>query len=93
MKTFTKDKLNVKVMDTRAEMGKVAAEDIYNRIKVLLDEKQEINMIFAAAPSQNDVLEALIGYEDIEWNRINAFHTAPATISAKIRFLQKLQLS
>jgi glucosamine-6-phosphate deaminase len=31
-------------------------------------------MIFAAAPSQNDVLSSLIKYDDIEWNRINAFH-------------------
>ncbi len=74
MKTLKKDKLNVKIMPTRDEMGKVAAQDIYNRIKLLLSEKPEINMIFAAAPSQNDVLEALIAYSDIEWNRINAYH-------------------
>ena len=74
MKTFNKDKLKVKIMENRTEMGKVAAEDIYNTIKHLLSEKQEINMIFAAAPSQNDVLESLISYSDIEWGRINAFH-------------------
>ena len=74
MKTFNKDKLKVKIMENRTEMGKVAAEDIYNTIKHLLSEKQEINMIFAAAPSQNDVLESLIAYSDIEWGRINAFH-------------------
>ena len=74
MKTFIKDKLNVKIMENRTEMGKVAAEDIYNRIKLLLSEKQEINMIFAAAPSQNDVLQSLISYDDIQWERINAFH-------------------
>lgn len=74
MKTFNKDKLKVKIMENRTEMGKVAAQDIYNTIKHLLSEKQEINMIFAAAPSQNDVLESLIAYSDIEWGRINAFH-------------------
>ena len=31
-------------------------------------------MIFAAAPSQNDFLEALIDDKTIEWERINAFH-------------------
>lgn len=67
MKTFNKDKLKVKIMENRTEMGKVAAEDIYNTIKHLLSEKQVINMIFAAAPSQNDVLESLIAYSDIEW--------------------------
>lgn len=74
MKTFEKDKLTVKIMPTRAEMGAVAAKDIHKRILALLAEKAEINMIFAAAPSQNDVLEALTAYTDIDWTRINAYH-------------------
>lgn len=74
MKEFQKDKLAVKVMATRTEMGEVAARDIHDRILALLAEKDEINMIFAAAPSQNDVLQSLVAYADIPWNRINAFH-------------------
>ena len=74
MKEFKKDKLTVKVMATRTEMGQVAAQDIHDRILALLAEKDEINMIFAAAPSQNDVLKSLTEYTDIPWNRINAFH-------------------
>ena len=74
MKEFVKDRLMVKVMPTRAEMGRVAAQDIHDRILALLAEKDEITMIFAAAPSQNDVLGSLIGFDDIPWNRINAFH-------------------
>ena len=31
-------------------------------------------MIFAAAPSQNEVLAALVADTDIPWNRVNAFH-------------------
>lgn len=71
---FKKDELTVKISDTRDEMGKVAAKDIADCIKKLLSEKSEINMIFAAAPSQNDMLLHLCEYEDIEWERINAFH-------------------
>lgn len=74
MKQFTCDKLTVKIDSTRAEMGITAANDIRDCILRLLGEKAEINMIFAAAPSQNDVLEALIGYTDIDWSRINAYH-------------------
>lgn len=74
MKEFVKDRLTVKVMPTRAEMGRVAAQDIHDRILALLAEKDEVNMIFAAAPSQNDVLGSLVGFDDIPWNRINAFH-------------------
>ena len=50
------DNLLVKRFQTRDEMGAVAAQDITAAIKTLLAEKEEINMIFAAAPSQNDVL-------------------------------------
>ena len=56
MKTFVKDKLHIEIFENRTLMGKAAAKDISAKIKELLAEKQEINMIFAAAPSQNDVL-------------------------------------
>ena len=74
MKTFTKDLLTVNIYDTRSEMGKAAASDIKARILALLAVKDSINMIFAAAPSQNEVLAALANDRDIPWNRVNAFH-------------------
>ena len=72
--TIKKDKLFVKIFGTRDEMGKAAANDIAECIKELLSKKEEINMIFAAAPSQNDMLYHLCERNDIEWERINAFH-------------------
>ena len=74
MKQFQADELNVRIYDSRSEMGMAAAADIKARILALLAQKQEINMIFAAAPSQNEVLAALAGDKDIPWNRIHAFH-------------------
>ena len=74
LKEFRKDNLLTKVYETRKAMGDAAAADIGDKIIELLKEKETINMIFAAAPSQNEVLEALVSREDIEWNRINAFH-------------------
>ena len=74
MKQIKKDSLNIKICDSRLKMGESAALDIKNTIVSLLDTKDEINMIFAAAPSQNEVLEALVNDRDIEWNRINAYH-------------------
>ncbi len=71
---FNKDLLRVEIFETRDEMGKKAASDISSCIKGLLANKNEINIIFAAAPSQNDMLFYLLKYDDIEWNRINAFH-------------------
>ena len=76
MKTneFKKDKLCVKIFDTREEMGKTAAMEIATCLKKLLCEKDEVNMIFAAAPSQNEVLYHLCQAEGIDWTRVNAFH-------------------
>lgn len=70
---FKKDKLFVKIADSVAEMGQAAADDIHKAICELMETKDEINIIFAAAPSQNATLAALLE-KDIEWNRINAFH-------------------
>lgn len=74
MKEFYKDNLKVKIMPDRSEMGIAAAEDIRMRILALLKDKAEVNMVFAAAPSQNEVLAALCSYGDIPWDRINAYH-------------------
>ena len=74
MKAFSCDQLAVKIFDTRREMGADAAKDIKNKFCELLSQKDEINVIFAAAPSQNDVLAALVADKEIEWNRINAYH-------------------
>lgn len=73
-KNFLKDNLLVKTYASRNDMGKAAATDIKERIVSLLQTKNEINIIFAAAPSQNEVLEYLINDKDIEWSKINAFH-------------------
>ena len=67
------DNLTVKKFETRAEMGAVAAADITAAINALLAKKTEINMIFAAAPSQNDVLQSLVE-SNVDWSRVNAFH-------------------
>lgn len=72
--TFLKDNLTVKIYETRDEMGKCAAADIAECMRKLLSVKEEINMIFAAAPSQNDMLWHLCNEKDIDWNRVNAFH-------------------
>ena len=73
MRELTADNCKVKILDSRRQMGCVAAEEIVLRIKELLSKKEHINMIFAAAPSQNEVLESLTE-SSVEWGRINAFH-------------------
>ncbi len=74
MKAYKVDKLSVEIYENRVIMGEAAAKDIKEKIAELLAVKAEINMIFAAAPSQNDVLKALAEDKEIEWNRVNAYH-------------------
>jgi len=74
MNEFIKDLLRVRVYPTTEEMGLGAAKDVADKIVELLSTREEINMIFAAAPSQSAFLEALIADSRIEWSRINAFH-------------------
>lgn len=71
---FTKDKLAVKIFPDREEMGKNAAQLVSKTIQELLEQKDELNIIFAAAPSQSDFMKALIADRSIQWHRINAFH-------------------
>lgn len=71
---FQQDRLQVKIFKTRGEMGMAAAQEIGNKILELQKEKAELNIIFAAAPSQNETLENLIRYPGIDWSRINGFH-------------------
>ena len=74
MKAFKKDDLLIEVYDTRAEMGAAAGALAAKRIREALVEKSEVNVIFAAAPSQNEMLETLVAAPDLDWGRVNAFH-------------------
>ncbi|MGN1346863.1 MAG: glucosamine-6-phosphate deaminase [Eubacteriales bacterium] len=74
LKQFQKDALDVRVYRNRTEMGEAAARDIAQAMRELLREKSEISMIFAAAPSQNETLAALVREDGIEWGRVNACH-------------------
>jgi len=73
MKVLKKDLLNIKIYDSRDELGKAAADEAATYINDLLKKQEDINILFAAAPSQNEFLNALT-LHDIAWNRINAFH-------------------
>lgn len=75
MKIWTKKVVNLPVhtFETREEMGKAAAIDAAERINAVIAEKGEANVVFAAAPSQNDLLENLLKL-DIDWSKVRGFH-------------------
>jgi len=71
---FFTDALLVNICEDRIELGRLSAKAVCEKINDLFETKKEINILFAAAPSQNEFLEALIACKDIAWQRINAFH-------------------
>ena len=73
MSEIKKDKLLVNIYAVRPELGAAAAETLTARIAELLKTKEQVNIIFASAPSQNEFLAELLK-KDIEWGKINAFH-------------------
>lgn len=62
------------IAPSRAAMGSRAAEDIAEEIRHRLQDQQSVRMIFAAAPSQSEMLSALRVLPDIDWSRVTAFH-------------------
>lgn len=89
------DEMETRIYDSRREMGQAAAADIAAAVREVLGRKEECSMIFAAAPSQNEVLEALREDPSIEWGRIRAFHMdeycglAPDAVQAFGSFLDR----
>lgn len=71
---FAAGTLAVRVYRDRRELGEAAAADIARALEQVLARKPVCNMIFAAAPSQNETLAALCRRADLPWNRVNAFH-------------------
>lgn len=73
MKTFKKDKLDVQIYETRSLMGAAAASQGAQCLKKLLEQQESVNVMFAAAPSQNELLAGLVA-SDVDWTRVNAYH-------------------
>ncbi len=67
------NKLAVKIYAGRQEMGKAASGDVINKINELIGKQQFVNIVFAAAPSQNEFLAGL-RESNMDWRRIRAFH-------------------
>lgn len=66
--------LSVHVASSRSAMGARAAADIASEIRALLARQQGVRIMFAAAPSQSEMLQSLTGSPGVEWSRVTAFH-------------------
>lgn len=66
-------RLLVKAYETRGELGRAAAQEAAQALREVIAAKGGCNVIFAAAPSQNEFLDALCR-EDVAWDKVSAFH-------------------
>lgn len=74
IKKFKKDKLDVNIFQSRCDLGIAAAKDAAEAIRKYLAAQKTVAMVFAAAPSQNEFLDALACEPGIDWGRVIAFH-------------------
>lgn len=74
IRCFDKDSLTIRIYDSRALMGQAAALDGAALLRDLLARQQTVRAVFAAAPSQNEFLQALCAQPEIDWARVTAFH-------------------
>lgn len=73
LNTLQTDLLTTQVYDSRSSMGAAAAAHAARAIREILKTRDHVNVIFAAAPSQNEMLDCLL-QEDLDFSRINGFH-------------------
>ena len=73
MKIFKVEQLEVRVAADRTTLGVAAAEAVCGAIAEVLGRREVANVMFAAAPSQNEFLSALVRMP-VDWSRVNGFH-------------------
>lgn len=74
MKRLKFDEITLSVLPNRVEMGKEAAREAADYVVNLLNRKQSLRCVFAAAPSQSDFLNCFFADKRIDFGRIEAFH-------------------
>jgi glucosamine-6-phosphate deaminase len=70
----TYDRLQVEVYPDRGALGRAAAEAVGACLRQLLGRFGRVRVAFAAAPSQEEFLAALVLQPGIAWERVVAFH-------------------
>lgn len=69
------ERLQVRVYKDRAAMGAATGTNVAAKIKELSARNdRRVRMIFAAAPSQSEMLDTLAADKGIDWSRVAAFH-------------------
>lgn len=68
------NRLKVRIYENVLLLGADASRTVREKLEYLLEKQDFVNVVFAAAPSQQEFLTCLSQEEGVEWDRINAFH-------------------
>jgi glucosamine-6-phosphate deaminase len=94
LETRSVDRLRVRIYRDRVTMGRAAAREVAAAVREALARQAAVRMVFAAAPSQNELLDALAATPDLDWSRVTSFQLdeylglrpdAPQTFSHYLR--------
>lgn len=66
--------MDIRVFPSRAELGASAAHDIAAALRDRIARAGRARVVFAAAPSQSDMIEALAREPGVDWSAVTAFH-------------------
>ncbi len=73
VKSFVRDKLQVRIYETAADAGEAAAEFVHERLVEAVESRGTANLILATGTSQFAFLEAL-QRKPLDWKTITVFH-------------------
>jgi glucosamine-6-phosphate deaminase len=71
---FQVDSLHVLIFEDRADMGRAAAAHVAQAIGDRIRAAGHANVIFAAAPSQDEMLAALVADPSVDWSKVDGYH-------------------
>ena len=74
LQSFSAGKARVEVFSNRPDAGLAAAIDVAFAIAARQTGADSARVVFAAAPSQDEFLAALVRHPSIDWSRVAAFH-------------------
>jgi glucosamine-6-phosphate deaminase len=72
--SITRGRLQVEVHADRPAVGRAAAAAVAHHLRTAIARDGGVSVIFASAPSQNELLQTLRGDRSISWDKVTAFH-------------------
>jgi glucosamine-6-phosphate deaminase len=66
--------MHLSIHDTKEELGRAAAADAAAAIRAAIAASDRANIILATGTSQFEMLDHLVASDDVDWQRVTAFH-------------------